>query len=590
MQGITFATAYDSLGEEGLEHSLNEPEVYGLFTNAALLNTVAGVAAKTPTVKVVIYDGNKADVKAGAIEQLEKNGSTVYHLDDFLNLGEDNPVPANLPTPDDTACIMYTSGSTGAPKGVLLSNKNIVASVAGVERLLGELLTPDATFLAYLPLAHIFELAVEMTLVSVGITMGYGQVKTLTDASVRNCVGDIRAFKPSIMIGVPAVWELIRKGIVAKITAGGKLTQTAFNVAYAAKKMFGSKSIVGHVADAVVFNKIKQATGGRLKYAVNGGAPVSHETQEFITLAVTDMIMGYGMTESTALSCILPFSMLEYGTVGVPSPAVEVKLVDFDEAGYHATNDPPQGEVLIRGATISKGYFKRDDLTKEAFTADGWLMTGDIGQWNANGTLSIIDRKKVSTAWPVGSVRPLLTRSSILRRTLSSCLVESTSRLSVSSRFTSHATLSLTSPFTPRRTPTGRWPSVARCLQSPLELWLTPPGEHAQIVFPNESNLRKLVENKGINVSSSADLDELCKNQAIKDAVLSELNALGKKAGLKPLEVRVLAGSQAERVVRSVAADVHTVRLFTPCRRFKRWFLEPRSGRPRTGWSPRRRS
>jgi long-chain acyl-CoA synthetase len=185
MQGITFATAYDSLGEEGLEHSLNEPEVYGVFTNAALLKIVAGVAEKTPTVKVVIYDGKKEDVKAGAIEQLEKNGSKVYHLDDFLKLGEDNLVEPNLPEPDDTACIMYTSGSTGAPKGVLLSNKNIVASVAGVERLLGELLTPDATFLAYLPLAHIFELAVEMTLVSVGITMGYGQVKTLTDNSVR---------------------------------------------------------------------------------------------------------------------------------------------------------------------------------------------------------------------------------------------------------------------------------------------------------------------------------------------------------------------------------------------------------------------
>ena len=205
------------------------------------------------------------------------------------------------------------------------------------------------------------------------------------------------------MIGVPAVWELIRKGIVSKIAAGGRFTQAAFNVAFAAKKLFGSKSIIGNVADAVVFNKIKQATGGRLKYAVNGGAPVSRETQEFITLAVTDMIMGYGMTESTALSCILPFSMLEYGTVGVPSPAVEVKLVDFEEAGYHATNDPPQGEILIRGATISKGYFKRDDLTKEAFTEDGWLMTGDIGQWNPNGTLSIIDRKKVSKLRTLGS-------------------------------------------------------------------------------------------------------------------------------------------------------------------------------------------
>lgn len=129
-QSITFATAYDSLGEEGLEHSLNEPEVVGLFTNSNLLGTLAAVASKVQTLKFVIYDGEKDDKAEGHLKKIEESQPDlkVLSLDELLKLGEEHPHEPNKPKPDDIACIMYTSGSTGLPKGVLLTHKNIVAS------------------------------------------------------------------------------------------------------------------------------------------------------------------------------------------------------------------------------------------------------------------------------------------------------------------------------------------------------------------------------------------------------------------------------------------------------------------------------
>ena len=144
--------------------------------------------------------------------------------------------------------------------------------------------------MAYLPLAHILEYVVELSLFFVGMTFGYGRVRTLTDQSVRNCLGDIRAFKPTIMIGVPAVWETIRKGIMAKVNQGGTLKKTVFNGAYAVKT--AGVPGLSQLVDAAVMKQIKQATGGRLRLALSGGAALSRETQEFLTLALVTMLQG----------------------------------------------------------------------------------------------------------------------------------------------------------------------------------------------------------------------------------------------------------------------------------------------------------
>ncbi|KAM0789806.1 hypothetical protein ACM66B_006657 [Microbotryomycetes sp. NB124-2] len=492
MHGITFATAYDSLGESGLQHSLAEPDVYGLFTNANLLATVANVIDKTPSVKVLVYDGKQEDVKSGSIDKIKGAGVKVYHFDEFLKLGKDKSHEPNHPQPDDVACLMYTSGSTGAPKGVQITNRNVIAAIAGAELLLGELIFPGARYIAFLPLAHIFEFAVEMTLLYTGIPMGYGTVKTLTDTSVKNCVGDMRAFKPTLMCGVPAVWEQIRKGILAKVRAGGK--EKIFNWAFATKSSMGNRGLVARLLDAIVFSKVKEATGGALKYAVNGGAAISKDTQLFLqTALVPTFIQGYGMTESCALSFILPPTMLQSGVVGVPSPAIEAKLVDYPEANYFSSNNPPQGEVWIRGGTITKGYYKRADETKEAYTDDGWLKTGDIGQWNADGTLSIIDRKKNLVKLAGGEYIALERLESVYK----SCAL------------------------------------VANiCIVADPDA-----NRPMAIIFPHEVNLKSYIGEKGISgASSDDDFQTLCKNDEVRKVVLKETNDVGKRAGLKPLE------------------------------------------------------
>jgi long-chain acyl-CoA synthetase len=286
------ATAYDTLGESGLQHSLNEPECVGIFTNADLLPVVAKVIADVPSLRVVIYDGQPPESVISKIKSARED-VTVHSLDALRELGRNEPVEladSRLPTSKDVACIMYTSGTTGPPKGVVIKHSNLIASIGAATTLIGHYFKEGDSYLAFLPLAHILEYVVELFFVYIGICSGYGRVKTLTDTSVRNCQGDIKAFRPTIMVGVPAVWELIRKGIVAQVNNSGVVRKAMFNGAVAVKK--ANVPVLKTVVDAVVFSKIKQATGGRLRLAMSGGAALSRETQEFLNLALVTLVQG----------------------------------------------------------------------------------------------------------------------------------------------------------------------------------------------------------------------------------------------------------------------------------------------------------
>jgi len=388
---------------------------------------------------------------------------------------------------------MYTSGSTGAPKGVVITHSNLVASVGAVKVILGHHLTSDDTFLAYLPLAHVLEYIVELILMFLGMPVGYGRVKTLTDASVRNCKGDIATFRPSIMVGVPAVWETIRKGILAKVNTSGSLRKSIFNGAVTIKKK--NIPVLDNLAEALL-SSVRAATGGRLRLALSGGAAISRETQEFLTAALVTVLQGYGMTESCGMCAILPPELMTFGPVGLPVPSCEVKFLDVPDAGYLSTNNPPEGEVCIRGPSVTKGYYKRPDLNEDEniFTKDGWMRTGDVGRWNPDGTLSIIDRLKNLIKLQSGEYIALERLESVYK----AC--------NLVANICVHATSDASQPMA--------------------------------IVIPHEAHLRHHLETKPISgIDATKSLADLCNAQAVRALVKAECNAIGKKNGFKPMEL-----------------------------------------------------
>ena len=368
----------------------------------------------------------------------------------------------------------------------------LIYLVAGVSVIVEPYLGPGDGLLTYLPLAHILEFVFENACLYWGGTMGYGNPKTLSDSSVKNCKGDIREFKPTVLVGVPAVWESVKKGIVAKVNSGSPIVKNLFWSALWAKNSLLHWGLPGSgILDAVVFKKVKEATGGRLRICMNGGGPIAKDTQRFISMAITPMINGYGLTETTAMGALMdPFEWTDDAHGNIPG-SVEVKLVDFPDAGYHATNKPnPQGEVWIRGVTVMEGYYQNEQETKEALTPDGWFKTGDIGEWDKNGHLKIIDRKKNLVKTLNGEYIALEKLESVYRSA------------TVVANICVYADQQRTKPVA--------------------------------IIVPAEPALKKLADRIGVEGSG---IEDLVHNAKIQAAVLKELQQAGRAGGLSGIEI-----------------------------------------------------
>ncbi|EFR05095.1 long-chain-fatty-acid-CoA ligase 1 [Nannizzia gypsea CBS 118893] len=395
-QSITIVTAYDSLGEEGVRHSLQQTRSESIFLDPTLLPLLRKVLKDAKDVKNVIYDTN-SEPKQEHIDGLKADFDylNIMTYEDLRKLGEENPVDPVPPSRDDLCCIMYTSGSTGPPKGVPLTHANVVGAMAGADSIVGSYLGPGDVLLTYLPQAHILEFVFENLCLFWGGTMGYGSPKTLSDTSVRNCKGDIRELQPTVLVGVPMVWESVKKGIIGNVNKNSAIVKSIFWAGIATKEFLMSTGLPGAgILDSFVFKKIKDATGGRLRLTLSGGGPVSRETQRFLSMAVCPMINGYGLTETSAMGGLNDPMAWTNDAIGEIPAAVEMKLVDFADAGYFTKNNPPQGEIWIRGVSVAKHYFDNEEETKAAFSPDGWFMTGDIGQFEPNGHIKVIDRKK----------------------------------------------------------------------------------------------------------------------------------------------------------------------------------------------------
>ncbi|GMP48274.1 hypothetical protein CsSME_00015684 [Camellia sinensis var. sinensis] len=291
---------------------------------------------------------------------------------------------------------MYTSGTTGEPKGVILTNGAIMAEVLSTNQLLLETVeagTEEDTYFSFLPLAHIYDQIIETYCIYSGSSIGFWQ------GDVRYLIEDIVELKPTMFCGVPRVYDRIYTGIMEKISAGGALRKTLFQYAYNYKLRNLEKGLqqdkAAPLLDKLVFDKIKQGLGGRVRILLSGAAPLPRHVEEFLRVTCCCVLsQGYGLTESCGgcfASIADEFSMM--GTVGVPMTTIETRLESVPELGYDALASVPRGEICLRGKTLFSGYHKRQDLTEDVFM-DGWFHTGDIGEWQPNGAMKIIDRKK----------------------------------------------------------------------------------------------------------------------------------------------------------------------------------------------------
>lgn len=396
MQSITAVTAYDTLGDEGLLSSIEQTETVGILADRGHFSVLLRVLPKTPSIRIVVYRDTEGPLEGKDLEDCKKleqirDDIKVIALSELVKLGKAHPAKFTRPKDHDKCCIMYTSGSVGKPKGVILLHSTVVAGTSGAIGNISAINSSDV-FLNILPLAHIFELTAELVSLFFGCSLGYGTPKTVSDANMRNCKGDIRELRPTLMAAVPAVYEAIKKGILANVRKNSATMQSVFWKAYRLKVKMDAWGLPTPIINNVIFKKIKEATGGRLRRIMSGGAALSADTRLFLNTCVAPLAIGYGLTETNAMACLMDLDHIDLTTSGELTPAITCKLVSVPDANYYAKNG--QGEVYIRGPAVSPGYYDNEEETKDAYTSDGWFKTGDIAKWTDTGCLMLIDRRK----------------------------------------------------------------------------------------------------------------------------------------------------------------------------------------------------
>ncbi|KAJ3087495.1 hypothetical protein HK102_010942 [Quaeritorhiza haematococci] len=393
---------YDTLGPDSVEFIIGHSECSVVLCSLDKVELVLQIAHKCPNLKVIISMDSAKDV--GASTPSIPNSSAVlkswaaekgvkfYEFKEVEALGAKNKVPVRPPTPDDICTVCYTSGTTGNPKGALISHGNVIAVVRAGE-FVGNNVVKEDVHISYLPLAHIMERVISTCVIIRGARIGFfrGDVTLLIE--------DLGVLRPTIFPSVPRLLNRIHDKIMAAALHSGSAVKAAlFSRALAAKleNMKTTGSLTHPLWDRLVFNKIKALLGGRIRFMLSASAPVSPDVLAFLRVVFCcDVVESYGQTESTGPLSLSWKSDLTPGHVGAVVPCNELKLVSVPEMSYTILDKPyPRGEICVRGPNVFKGYLKDPEKTKETVDEDGWLHTGDIGYVDAIGRVSIIDRKK----------------------------------------------------------------------------------------------------------------------------------------------------------------------------------------------------
>uniref|UniRef100_A0A3Q3VZD8 Long-chain-fatty-acid--CoA ligase n=1 Tax=Mola mola TaxID=94237 RepID=A0A3Q3VZD8_MOLML len=467
---------YDTLGLQAIGYIIDK---------AAISTVICDVPEKAQLILDCASDKEKTVKTIVVMEAFDSDLVTCAHECgiELLSLREFEVRVGTAPKPEDLALVCFTSGTTGNPKGAMLTHGNVISNTAAFLRTTeGTLkLSNKGVLISFLPLAHMFERLVESVILIHGARIGFfqGDIRLLTD--------DLQTLRPTVFPVVPRLLNRMCDKIFSQ--ANTPLKKWLLDLAFKRKIAELNCGLMRRdsIWDKLIFKKVQASVGGRVRMMITGAAPVSPPNLTYIRAALgCQFYEGYGQTECTAGCSMSMPGDWNAGHVGSPLPCNDIKLVDVAEMNYFAANG--EGEVCIKGPNVFQGYLKDPETTKEALGQDGWLHTGDIGKWLPNGTMKIIDRKKNIFKLAQGEYIAPEKIETIYN------LSEPVAQIFV------------------------HGDSLEACLVG--------------IVVPDPELLLNWIKKKGIEGSYS----ELCQNTDVKNAILEDILSLGKKAGLKSFE------------------------------------------------------
>jgi long-chain acyl-CoA synthetase len=369
---------YTSLMPEQIKYIINDSDaVIVVCSNRDLWLKIDAIRGELPKVRHFLMIDEEAPAGVTTLAEVAGRGKAAAAADPGAF-----DASAEAIKPDDLASIIYTSGTTGIPKGVMLSHGNFVSNTKSLDAVT-EFVHTDQ-ILSFLPLSHVLERMTTFSFLYKGASIAYAE-------SIDTVAENLVEVRPTIMISVPRLFDKIYARVMDNILTQSLPRRRVFFWAIGVGKKCGARKLRREpipkalaaqrkLAEKLVFSKIVERTGGRVKFFVSGGAPLSKDVAEFFYALGVTILEGYGLTETSPVLACNTFEKLRFGTVGPPVPSVDIRIA-------------PDGEVLARGPNVMKGYYKKEAETREAMEG-GWLHTGDVGYLDPDGFLVITDRKK----------------------------------------------------------------------------------------------------------------------------------------------------------------------------------------------------